>query len=104
MLSNCYDECNNVNETLTLRDTVSNGTFRLLCRETDSLIFKFSYSEKYYDETNSERQSNGVLYLLKLYEKNNLSQHRIIYIVSIIIVIFQIKDEKRKKNIQIYFY
>lgn len=71
------------NQTVTLKESYTNETIRLLCREDDSLTIEIiSDLIAKPSDYESQRQYNGSLYLFKLQEYNNDSPQRIIYIVS----------------------
>lgn len=70
------------NQRITLRETYTNETFQLICREPDSLIIEIqSHTQESDNEHDSQRPYKGLLFLLKLQESNSQSTQRIVYIV-----------------------
>lgn len=84
ILSSCYDDCQEANGTVILRQTVSNEKIRLICRESDLLIVEIISQKKHNEETNIQRRSSDQLFVLKLLESNSASPHRIICIVRLV--------------------
>lgn len=69
---------------VTLKGTYGNETMRLICRETDSLIVEvIRHRVMNNQELESQRQYNGLIFLLKLQESNSVSPERTVYIVCI---------------------
>lgn len=67
---------------ITLRETYTNETFRLTCREPDSLIIEIQSHTLHSDnDHDNQRPYKGLLFLLKLQETNSESTQRIVYIV-----------------------
>lgn len=66
---------------VTLRETYSNGSIRLICRETDSFVIEVINQHI----TNNSRNKNNSLFVIKLQESNNASAHRIVLLVSLLL-------------------